>query len=248
MYQAAPPLTTPPAGPLADVELCATPVGRGAVLSRPPALTTGQSPTPRLAGLVVAGIAHLVLAAIVLTAWSTREAVKPLVLVTTIIEPPPEKPELLPAPPVPTMVKLPAPAELAMPRIDLAEPPPAAPAAAAITAPAAATPVAVQGGGLPNFAGSLMAHLARYKRYPAEARERRHEGVVTLRFRMDRAGRVLAARLEKGSGFVLLDEEAIALLQRAAPLPRIPDALTGDVLELVIPIQFSLRQSGRRGD
>lgn len=249
MYQAATLQTTLPAGFLAEEEICATPVNRAALLRRLPPPPAQKPAAPHLAALAVAGIAHLLLAAAVLTAWTTREAAKPLVNVTTIVEQPPEKPELLPPPPIPTMIKLPPPAELALPRIELAAPPRTAPPApTAITAPPPSVPVAVQGTGLPNFAGTLMAHLGRYKRYPAEARERRHEGVATIRFSMDRDGRVLAARLEKGSGFVLLDQEALAILRRAAPLPRIPDALTGDVLELVIPIQFSLRQHGRRGD
>jgi protein TonB len=247
MYQAATFQTALPAGLLAE-EICATPVGRAAPLHRLPPPVARKAGTPHLAGLVVTGIAHLLLIAAVLTAWNTREAAKPLVNVTTIVEEP-AKPELLPPPPMPTMIKLPPPAELAMPRIELASPPPTAPPApTAITAPPPATPVAVQGSGLPNFAGTLMSHLARHKRYPAEAREQRHEGVATIRFSMDRTGRVLSARLEKSSGFALLDQEALAILQRASPMPRIPDALTGDILELVIPIQFSLRQNGRRGD
>lgn len=248
MYHAATVPTTLPASLLAE-EAGATPVGPPVLLRRPAPPSTGQAGSPRLAGLVLAGIAHIALAAAVLTAWSVRETAKPLIPVTTIIERPPEHRELLPPPPVPTMIKLPAPAELAMPRIELAAPPPAAPVApATIAAAPTVAAVPVQGAGLPNFAGTLMAHLGRHKRYPAEARDQRHEGVATVRFSMDRNGRVLAVRLEKGSGFALLDQEALAILQRAAPLPRIPDALTGDVLELVIPVQFSLRQSGRRGE
>ena len=249
MYQAATLPTNLPAGLLADAELCATPVGRAAAPLRPPAPPWRKPGTPHLAGLAVAALAHLLLAVAVLTAWTTRETVRPLVHITTIIEQPPERPDLPPPTPVPTMIKLPAPAELAMPRIELAAPPPAAPPApAAITAPPAATGVPVQVAGLPNFAGTLMAHLGRHKRYPAEARAQRQEGVATVRFSMDRSGRVLSVRLENGSGSALLDQEALAILQRAAPLPRIPEVLTGDVLELVIPIQFSLRQNGRRGD
>lgn len=248
MYQAATFQRALPAGLLAE-ELCATPAFserdcRAAPLHRLPPPPSRKPTSPQLAGLVVAGLAHVLLAVAVLTAWNSRETAKPLVNVTTIVEPPPEKPELLPPPPVPTMIQLPPPAPLVMPQIELASPPPTAPPApTAITAPPPATPVVVQGSGLPNFAGTLMSHLGRHKRYPAEAREQRHEGVATVRFSMDRNGQVLSARLEKSSGFALLDQEAMAILQRATPLPRIPDALTGDVLELVIPIQFSLRQN-----
>ncbi|MBN8871707.1 MAG: energy transducer TonB [Rhodospirillales bacterium] len=45
-------------------------------------------------------------------------------------------------------------------------------------------------------------------------------------------------RLQKPSGVELLDEEATALVQRAAPLPPPPE---GRRMELVVPIQFMLR-------
>jgi len=39
---------------------------------------------------------------------------------------------------------------------------------------------------------------------------------------MDRAGRVIAAQIDKNSGFPLLDEEVSALIQRAQSLPAPP--------------------------
>src|SRR3546814_18962005 len=46
----------------------------------------------------------------------------------------------------------------------------------------------------------LLAHLERHKRYPRRARWRRQEGVVHLRFAMDREGHVLAAQIARSSG------------------------------------------------
>ena len=50
------------------------------------------------------------------------------------------------------------------------------------------------------FAAKLFGHLNRYKRYPAVARARRTEGVVSVRFTMDRKGRVLSFEIAKTSG------------------------------------------------
>ena len=70
---------------------------------------------------------------------------------------------------------------------------------------------------------------------------RRQQGTATLYFVVDRAGRVLEHRLEQSSGYRLLDREALAMIDRAAPLPRMPAAMSGDDLAVIVPIQFALR-------
>ena len=52
------------------------------------------------------------------------------------------------------------------------------------------------------------------------ASARGQHGTAELRFTVDRSGHVLSARIERGSGHPLLDEETLALIQRAQPLPR----------------------------
>jgi protein TonB len=43
------------------------------------------------------------------------------------------------------------------------------------------------------------------------------------------------------SGSSFLDEEAIAVLQRASPLPRPPAEITGEFFPLTLPIQFRIK-------
>jgi len=91
-----------------------------------------------------------------------------------------------------------------------------------------------------TFEQVLLGHLQRHKRYPLSARLRRQEGMPLVRFTMNRQGRVLHSRLERGSGFALLDAEAMALLERAQPLPPLPEHLPAAQLEIVVPIEFFL--------
>ncbi len=98
----------------------------------------------------------------------------------------------------------------------------------------------LHGHGAANWQGLLLARLEQFKRYPEEARSRGQQGVSCLRFTMDRDGHVLSARIEKSSGFDLLDKEALALIQRAQPLPKPPPEIQGERLELAVPIQFFL--------
>lgn len=101
------------------------------------------------------------------------------------------------------------------------------------------------GGGLSgktdDYAATLLAWLEKHREYPRRARMRRQEGTVLLHFVIDRNGRVLEHRIEKSSGFSILDEEVLKMLQRAQPLPAMPDDIDMEQLALAVPVQFFLR-------
>ncbi|SKC74373.1 energy transducer TonB [Paraburkholderia hospita] len=117
--------------------------------------------------------------------------------------------------------------------------PPTTAAAPAAAAALPASPVASMNA--PSWQALLLGRLQQFKRYPADAQARNQQGVAYLRFTMDRKGRVLTFQLEKTSGYTLLDEEALALIQHAQPLPAPPPSVAGDPLELVVPIEFFLK-------
>jgi protein TonB len=122
------------------------------------------------------------------------------------------------------------------------QPPPAAPPpVAAPPAPATAPPVVNPGAARASWQARLVGWLERYKRYPRLAQEERQEGTAYLRFTMDREGRVLSSRIEKGSGYALLDDEVAGLVQRAQPLPAPPPEVAGAQITLTLPVQFFLR-------
>ncbi|MEX0923989.1 MAG: TonB family protein [Rhodovibrionaceae bacterium] len=101
------------------------------------------------------------------------------------------------------------------------------------------------GGGNPgevaDYMARLQAWLERHKEYPRHARQRRQEGTVLLFFVMDRNGRVLDYRLKQSSGYDLLDHAVEEMIQRAQPLPRMPEEMRQARLELIVPVQFFLR-------
>ena len=86
----------------------------------------------------------------------------------------------------------------------------------------------------------MVARLQQHKRYPAAAAGR-EQGVVMLSFSVDHNGRVLARSISKSSGVAALDEEVLAMVQRAQPLPAFPPAMMQQSINLVVPIRFSLR-------
>jgi len=93
----------------------------------------------------------------------------------------------------------------------------------------------------PTWEGLVLGALNKVKRYPRAASLRRQQGVPYIRFVMDREGKVLSVRLERSSGFRMLDEEALALPKRASPLPKPPESVAGETIELVVPVEFFMR-------
>ena len=176
-------------------------------------------------------------------------------------EPPPE-PQPLPEPETPKLTPSPAPHPAVMlsaprppkPKVKRVERPPETQREPQPTAPApsAAAPQSALSQGAATSASStrvtwqaqLLAWLEKYKRYPRVAQEQRQQGVVYLRFAIDRQGKVLSSQIKQSSGFELLDDEVLALVQRAQPVPSPPPEVTGDRIELVVPVAFSLRRNG----
>jgi protein TonB len=60
-----------------------------------------------------------------------------------------------------------------------------------------------------------------------------------LAFRIDRNGHVLSSKIVQSSGSAILDEETLALIARAAPLPAPPRDVTDNQLSFVIPIKYA---------
>ena len=191
---------------------------------------------------------------------------EPAEVETVEVEPPPEPPvevEVAAAPVTPPPPET-APVEPRPRRTPEASQPVASPPAEA-TKVAAAAPVtpgsagragnrdreeagsadASSGGGRPgvtaDYAAVLQAWLEKHKEYPRRARRRRQEGAALLYFVMDREGHVLDYRIQESSGFRLLDREVERMIERAQPLPRMPEEMQQARLELVVPVQFFLR-------
>ena len=126
-----------------------------------------------------------------------------------------------------------APLTTAPPRVDAPEPTPAVAPAPGSSASVARVRA--------SWEKALVKHLDRFKRYPEIARARGNQGEVTVQFTLDRTGQVIAARVVQSSGSTALDEEAIAVLRRANPLPAAPELVGGMTFDLTLPIQFRIK-------
>ncbi|HEX4104721.1 MAG TPA: TonB family protein, partial [Rhizomicrobium sp.] len=161
---------------------------------------------------MAAGICVLVLHGLLLLALATDFSANP----------PPRTPSsvqvlLLPQKPLPKLPPLPLPQfsqqpqiVAIQPRIAITQPPPPDAIRAMPPVHAPAAPEVMQG---PikappppmDYLSRLEAHLNAYKNYPYDARIHREEGIVQLRFSLDRSGHVLSYDVVGSSGFGSLD-------------------------------------------
>lgn len=84
----------------------------------------------------------------------------------------------------------------------------------------------------------VASHLERRKRYPSAAKRQGQQGTAQVRFTIDGSGNVQSVSLVRSSGVALLDEEVVALVRRASPVPAPPPGVNRTI---VVPIRFSMR-------
>lgn len=216
----------------------------------------------RLMGMAGTGGLALALLGCALLSWQVYTPPPPPATVSAFnIEPPASPPEpVRQVPPGPRkMRKDDQPAQAATiiepPKINIAIPAPSAPAPAIkpaadpgppvkeTTAPETrpAPPAPQLSTGKPTWEGLVLGALNKAKRYPRDAWFVRQQGVPYIRFTMDRQGKVLSVSLERASGVRSLDQEALSLPKRAQPLPKPPEEVKGDTIDLVVPVEFFLR-------
>ncbi|MFY7959469.1 MAG: energy transducer TonB [Elsteraceae bacterium] len=145
----------------------------------------------------------------------------------TPMEPPPAPPPPVQAAPAPTPLKPPP----------VAPRPPPNPRANAAPTPAPNPRVGVT---VESWQGMLTDRLERAKRFPVESQAQQLRATPKVRFTIDRAGRVRAAEIQVSSGSAALDAEAVAIVQRADPLPPPPADVDGDLIELSVFVRFAL--------
>jgi len=87
----------------------------------------------------------------------------------------------------------------------------------------------------------LLAHLDKFKRYPAERSQKSAEIVVTMT--LDRTGHVLSANISRGSGDDAFDHAALAMVERASPVPPPPPLIADEGLDFSLPVIF--RKTGK---
>jgi protein TonB len=87
------------------------------------------------------------------------------------------------------------------------------------------------------YLGKLRKTLERHKVNPRS----RLAGTVLIRFTVGPTGQVLSREVRQSSGSKLLDDAAMAALDRASPFPPMPQELAHGPLEVQVPFKFITR-------
>jgi periplasmic protein TonB len=90
--------------------------------------------------------------------------------------------------------------------------------------------------GRASWESELAAHIRRYATYAANGS--RESGTVRVGVTIDRNGRLLSRRLAGSSGSSMLDNAAMAVIERAQPYPRFPPGMTQAQIALTIPLHL----------
>lgn len=97
----------------------------------------------------------------------------------------------------------------------------------------------LSGAGKSDYGTILRKHIASHSRRRGDRIVRSDAGLVVLRFRVARDGRVVDARVLRSPNS-LIGEKALAALWRSEPLPQVPDELAAPI-EVDVPIDFQVQ-------
>jgi len=124
--------------------------------------------------------------------------------------------------------------------------PPTAVATAAPGAPAAASPRAepADPNALQGYKVQLASYAAKYKRYPRLALERGWEGIAEVKLTIGADGRIREVVVAASSGHALLDQQAVEMVRKAAPVTEITSALRNREFSINLPIVFNIERKG----
>ncbi|MGD8176098.1 energy transducer TonB [Marinimicrobium sp. ARAG 43.8] len=92
----------------------------------------------------------------------------------------------------------------------------------------------------PDYRTEVSAWLERHKEYPMSSRRKAEQGMAMVSFTFDREGNILEYTLLRPTGHASLDEAVQAMLERADPLPKMPEHLTQARMTWTLPVYFRL--------
>jgi periplasmic protein TonB len=91
-----------------------------------------------------------------------------------------------------------------------------------------------------DYLDRLRRWLNKYKHFPEEAQKQKQHGQLVVSFTILRDGTVRDPRVERSSGFPLLDDAAVQMLRDASPVPPLPEKFRASQVAVDLPVEFTI--------
>lgn len=91
-----------------------------------------------------------------------------------------------------------------------------------------------------SYNSTLWGAIGKYKQYPKIAQMRGWQGEALVELLLDGNGKLISKKILKSSGYDILDKQALAMIEKAAPFPAPPEALRASSFTITVPIPFTL--------
>lgn len=94
-----------------------------------------------------------------------------------------------------------------------------------------------------NYGNTLWSAISKFKKYPRIAQTRGWQGETVIELSLDADGKLKSKKVVKSSGYDILDQQGLEMVEKALPFPEPPEALRNGSFTIRVPIPFKLEQS-----
>ena len=91
-----------------------------------------------------------------------------------------------------------------------------------------------------SYGALLTRHISAFKKYPRIAQRRIWEGDILLELTLNKNSKILNIKVINESKHKVLNKEAVAMIERARPLPK-ANNIKSETFKVFVPVVFKLR-------
>ena len=91
-----------------------------------------------------------------------------------------------------------------------------------------------------SYGALLTRHISAFKKYPRIAQRRIWEGDILLELTLNKNSKILNIKVINESKHEVLNKEAVAMIERARPLPK-ANNIKSETFKVFVPVVFKLR-------
>jgi protein TonB len=91
-----------------------------------------------------------------------------------------------------------------------------------------------------QYGNALWSVISKHKKYPKIAQMRGWQGEVIVELQLDGSGKIKSRKISQSSGYEILDNQALEMVEKAQPFPTPPETLRNSAFTITVPVPFKL--------